>query len=290
MILKDRDGNEICSFDKSDLLFSSDARQIKIYRVRSIADGKIKLLKVPYDKLSNNLIQNEADFLRFLADKSDEFEKKNKQLGNEYLIHYDWLFPVLEDSFLTGPEQGGRQMNLLSICDAHVADFVPLAKMFSDYRVDARTSAWMLGRMLKLQTFVEQCGASFCAHRDYIIFEPKSHRLVYLNWLDATRNPDNFRDNVASLKESATCFTCWTNWYSEEEGLEYDSDRFTNEEELLETYRFLAEYPEIDAIEAHRILYKTLDSLWGRNYHPFTYIKASELIWHSLGSDDDFCP
>lgn len=289
MILKDRDGKEICSFDKSDLLFSSDARQIKIYRVRSVADGEIKLLKVPYDKLCNNLIQNEADFLRFLAEKSEESERKNEELGNVYLIHYDWLFPVLEDSFLTGPEQGGRQMNLLSIRDAQVDDFVPLAKMFSDYRVDARTSAWMLGRMLKLQTFVEQCGASFCAHRDYIIFEPKNHRLVYLNWLDATRNPDNCEDNVASLKESVNCFMCWTNWYSEEEGLEYDSDRFKNEAKLLKTYSFLAEY-EIDAMEAHYMLYKTLDSIWERNYYPFTYIKASEKIWHSLEPDEDFCP
>ena len=126
MILKDRDGKEICSFDKSDLLFSSDAEQIKIYRVRSIADGKIKLLKVPYDKFSNNLIQNEASFLRFLAEKSDEYEMKNKELGHDYAIHYDWLFPVLEESFLTGSDQGGRQMNLLSIRDANVSDFVPI--------------------------------------------------------------------------------------------------------------------------------------------------------------------
>ena len=290
MILKDRDGKEICIVNESDLLFSSEARKIRIYRAISATDGKIKLLKVPFNKLDNNLIQNEANFLRFLAEQSDDFERKNKELGNDYELHYDWLFPVLEESFLVGPDQGGRQMNLLSIRDADVKDFVPLAKMFDDYRVDARTSAWMLGRMLKLQTFIEQCRASFCAHRDYIVFEPKEHRLVYLNWIDASINPRTLGDNVASLAESVACFTCWTNWYSEEEGLEYDPDRFENEKKQLKCYNFLAEYPELDAVEAHRMLYETLDSVWGRSYHPFTYIKSSEKIWHSLEPDEDFYP
>lgn len=287
MILRDRDGEQVCSFDQSNLLFVSEARRFKLYLVKG-ADGENKLLKVPLDRYGNGSIQHEAVFLQYLASKSSEFELEFGEKHDNEKLHYDWIFPVLDRTFLTGEDQGGRQMNLLSIQDADVADFTPLSKMYSEYRVDARTSAWMLGRMLKLLTFIEEIDASLIVHRESIIFEPKMHRLVYIDWINA--NHGNFgMIRSTSIAESVQTFREWTSWYSD---FDYDSGYPSDEKEAqyLHTLQNIEEHSEIGAAWAHRELYKTLDHLWGRNYHPFSYKKLKDNTWHSYDGKNILCP
>ena len=270
LTITDRKGVPRCIFDAiEDRLSVSD--QFELYHVREPSGHKDYLLRVPVGRNGSSKMSFEADKLSFMAVASERLEKTYQDYRHDpgVHIHYDWLFPELVDTFISGPEQGNRQMNLLTIRDAAISDFVPMSDLQIRYNIDAKTCAWILGRFFKLQAFLEHVGGIFIFRADQVILEPKAHRMVHLDW--------SYSDEVYhwdSVNRAAFSMSYWLRL----NGTPY-------EENFRDLLAYFNDSIEMRGEEAYKLLYKNIDEWWGRDYHPFTYFDKERQIWHTL--DDD---
>lgn len=198
-------------------------------------------------------------------------------------LHYDWLFPVVTESFCC-MEQGGRQVNILEIPDASLDDMTSLAGIPNKkMRLDLRSSAWIVGRMLKLQSLLCLAAVSASIGMSKFLIAPEHHRLVMLDWGDSaicktvdweSSNLNVARAGIMGLRLIGATSTEdeWQYPYA----LENASDEIyiqclRDMAALRAGYRgeYIWENRSMRTI-AHFKFYETVDCLWGRKYHPFT--------------------
>lgn len=268
MLLTDRNGAKKCIVNPDqDLLLV--AKNYKLYLARKPDEEKTYFLRVPNDRSQNGQMNFEAEMLRHLAKCSEVTEARYAETtGNpDARVHYDWLFPSLEDTFLTGEDQGGRQVNMLGVSDAEVSDFMPLPKLKEAFDVDAKTAAWIIGRLFKLQTFLEDNGGFYNFREDQVIIEPKMHRLVYLGWSDAGEVC-----NWDSVAKAAQAIRPWVR-----------KNDTPDEDKFIELLEYLSDTElKMDGIRAHRTLYTDITKWWGHAYYPFTYFDKQVGSWRQM--------
>lgn len=277
MILVDKNGAKICELEpETDLL--SETSWFRLYRSKSLDGKQSYLLRVPTDECYNGEINLEAVMLAHFEDWSNSTESDySKAKGDPNArIHYDWLFPKLVGSFLTGEDQAFRQVNLLSVRDALVEDFVPMVKLMEKYKVDAKTGAWILGRFYKLQTFLEDCGGLYNFNVDGVILEPRMHRMVYLGFPCS----GELCDWDKSVRNATSVILDWI----ENDGTEHEED-FRG---LLEWICDENNGRKWSGTDAHCIFYKQLDVWWGHKYHPFTYMNRETGEWQTITETPKF--
>ena len=238
------------------------------------ADGSSVVLKVAKTFEDGDVLAFEAG--KFNTMKTVEAEiRRFQNPTKENDSHYDWLFAKLEASFIE-QSQGGRRINVYSLPDVDFDKLIPLSKLMAKIEVDAKTSAWILGRIFKLYGFFELIAVAndqstieypVFSIGDYLI-EPEKHRVIFYNF------PEKNVDVVANdyVKEIAKTFLEWA--VIEEEDKAY--------RELLEN---LARDGSMTFEAAHKMMYAVIEELWGRKYHTFTYRDKGTLIWKNLKED-----
>ena len=253
-----------------DLVLTSD--WFKLYRAKSLDDKQSFLLRVPTDPCWNGEINLEAELLAHYVACCEDIETRYSKAKNNPAarVHYDWLLPQLSMTFITDESQGNRQVNLLTVRDANVEDFIPMAKLVEKYKVDARTAAWILGRLYKLQSFLEDYGGPYNFNVDGVILEPRMHRLVYLGIIRS----GEWCDWHTSLRNATTAIHDWV----ELNGTVHEKDFL----EWLEWAGTEDYYSYQDATETHKMFYAKLDEWWGHKYHPFTYMERETGAWHTI--------
>lgn len=270
MLVYDQLGTARCEIadPEKDLLFRGDG--YSLYLATDPTDEKTGFLRLPRDRLGNAKMQLEVEKLQFMANASEEFERAYQTLGNDpnARIHYAWLFPKLEYSFICDESQGKRQANFLTAVDAELKDFFPFPRLTAKYKVDAKTGAWILGRFYKLQAFADAVDLSFNFYSDQVVIEPRFHRMIYLGWNLDKKQDDWYWNNIARMTKCIVDF------------IEPDNSRET--QGFLFSLIPLTEEFGTKGEEAHRWLYTTIEGLWGHKYHPFTYFDRSSNTWHSL--------
>lgn len=192
-------------------------------------------------------------------------------------LHYDWLIPMLSESFVCEP-QGRRQVNILSFAGIEAGEFMPLAQILQkNQRVDLKTSVWIVGRMLKLLDFTidAEVGTSFAL--DKFLLGPREHHLVMLDWTNARKVFGDDREGVnLNILRIGECGLKLIGATYDKTGWQYDYPYVENEVEYIDFLHQMATLSEPfyrsyqDIRRTHRRFYGVVDKVWGRAYHPFT--------------------
>lgn len=218
-------------------------------------------------------LAEEASWFKLLQAFIAEVTVMQKGLGKAD-AHYDWLFARLDSSFLEST-QGDRRVNVLKVVDVDLSKLVPLSRLHAQTKIDARSSIWILGRLLKIYGFYELLAmsgdnpvvqyANF-SPGDYLI-GPERHRLIYYN------HAEHAADVVANqyVAVIAKFILDWTVFV--------DNPAEQRYWQLLNDF---AAAGRVTCEEAHSELYRLVNKFWGIKYHPFTYRDQNTSKWQTI--------
>ncbi len=228
-----------------------------------------------------------------------EFDQRRDELMNRRL-HYDWLFPILHESFII-TEQGKRRANVLEFVGANIADLMPLGQIVQQkQRVDLKTSAWIIGRMLKLLAFCASAKVQVSMTMAKFLLGPEHHHLVLLDWSNALNEyyaieQEDFNLNISRI---GRCGLDLLDVRYDETGWTYSYPYQENEEKEITYIQFLYDMAFLrrqfyrnyhDAYNAHRAFYGVVDDAWNKGYHPFTvYPVDADISWGKPCHDHPF--
>lgn len=210
-----------------------------------------------------------------------ELDKKSQQLEEEYarvrtspnhFLNYDLGFPEVIDSFVYS-EQGGRHINILRF--RHVEDverLVPLDTMVNKDRlcVDLHTSAWIMGKSLKLLSFAHSEDIAVGELLGNIVIEPNEHYVVIFDWSSAKTSAAGelpAADKRKDIADAAKAVYMAIGGDLETGDLPEIHDL---NQAYVENLWCLTRGGSADADVAHRLFYQLVDSIWERGFYEFT--------------------
>lgn len=184
--------------------------EAKSYRMRlckEVSTGRQCLLLVAQSAEDNGVLDRIAYFLRQFTTKAEELEEKYAKIKAESdpPLNYNLGFPEVLDNFVVS-DQGSRRVIILAFRNvANVGSMVPVSNIARQHRrIDIKTSAWILGKSLKLLTFVHSLG-TLVGRLDAtnILIEPDKHYVVLFDWSDAKSHPNGVSAEAARQEISA---------------------------------------------------------------------------------------
>lgn len=240
---------------------------------------EMRILAIATQAEHNPIIDRVAYLLKRLSERSDFFEEEYAAEPDhaEQKVHFDWLFPQVVDDF-TLHEQGERKVMILFFPDVDLRQTFALMQLVDKrLRVDLKTSAWMMGRFLKLLSFLHESDVSTPILISNFLLEPTNHRLLMLNWTHANLG---YRLTAAqqcyAIKQAAeSALLLLDATYSDGEW-NYNYPLEDNEASYIACLAAMHRGEFNDAVYAHANFYTTIHQLWGRGYHPFTTHQKSD--------------
>lgn len=248
----------------------------RLYLCTQEGSGRQCLLQIAADAGNNGALDRAAFILGELERRAHQLEEEYAAVkaGPNVFLNYDLGFPELVDSFVL-TEQGGRRINILAFRSVeNVSQMVPLSNIIEKdgLRVDLRTSAWIMGKSLKLLAFAHSVGITVGRlDTANILIEPKEHYVVFFDWSNAqTTNtimipPQWGQADIAQAAQAVVALV----------GGDYETGAFPNDaSEEYKGYRDnlldLARGGQHNAQRAHGQFYQLVDALWERAFYPFT--------------------
>ncbi len=240
--------------------------------VCNATDGQF-LLKVATETGYNGLLDREAFFLRDIQAEIVRFDAAYKARNHTTEgLGFKRCVPHLIDSFIAN-DQGGRRVNIVSVYGAEkVFELVPLARLREKERVriDAKTSAWIMGRLLKIFSFTHPYGiGNGNVNGSNIVINPEKHHVVLLDWTIAHHYGGPVPYDDARAETSAAAKAVLAALGADEYGALPHSDQLPDRryEEFLVR---LAQVGVTDVQKAGQEFYELLGQLWPGGFHPFT--------------------
>jgi serine/threonine protein kinase len=247
----------------------------RLYLCRSDRTERQCLLQIATSAEQNGELERAAYVLKELKRRAEELEQEYAKVKSEenVMLNYDLGFPELIDSFVC-QEQGKRRINILAFKNvAKVGQLVPLTNITNKdhLRVDLRTSAWIMGKLLKLLVFAHSEGiAAGSLSGGNILIEPDQHYVLIFDWSAAQTSArevpnDLKRQEISQAAQSVVTVL----------GGDLKTGVFPDDgEEVFGRYTEhilrLAQGKERITERAHAEFYKLVDSLWERKFYPFT--------------------
>jgi len=235
---------------------------------------QLMFFKIVTDAGTNSVLDREAMILRLLRDAALQLEQDYEERGGEGRLNYQLCFPEVVESFVTDDSQGRRRV-LISRFEAvpDLRDFISLQRIRirDRRRVDPRTSAWILGKTLKIIEYAHGQNASIGnIGGDNILIIPDQHYVAMYDWSNAefhqfgVPEPTVRRETSATAKEVILLL-----------GGDLASGAIPEDDQLFdERYQAfllkLARQGTRTATRAHKKFYGLIDALWERSFHPFT--------------------
>ena len=175
----------------------------------------------------------------------------------------DWLRSVEHDQNQISIGQGFNSYTMLQLA--------PLSNISQrdNLRIGLRSSAWVMGRLLKLLAFAHDEGIAVkLLEGNNILLEPERHFVVVFDWSMAQLYPVEVpaterRSDISSAARAvlhATGADAATGVYP------YPSDEAPK---YVQFIWHLASRRESNAEEAHTQFYELVDALFGRKFLPF---------------------
>ena len=217
------------------------------------------LLAVAASAELNSLLEQTEQTLALLSAEAQRFERDNAAHGGKPLS-YDRLFPRLRSAEISAA-QGSRRVHVLTLPEGAT---LPLAHIQANHdRVDLKTGAWIMGRMLKLLSFAHEIGLTVPVESAGILIDPDRHGLVFYDWSRAGRWPEGVpaQRRAAAISEAAALCLALTD--------EPDSCS-PGERDYLALLHEMQRLQYDDALAAHRAFYDLIRQIWGIAFHPFT--------------------
>jgi hypothetical protein len=179
---------------------------------------------------------------------------------------------LVVDSF-QAKEQGGRRVNILEIKDVDdITLMAPLSNLTArdKQRADLPSSAWIMGRLLKLLALVHASGIS--VNRlggNNVLFQPEKHFVVVLDWTGAELHQGNVPQvrRAGDIVQAARAV--FTAIGGNPQTLDYPYVIEEGDERYVEFLRQLIRGEEEDAKKAHRRFYRLVHGHFGRGFRPF---------------------
>ena len=159
-----------------------------VYHVTDEVDGKWYLLKIAADAAGNGRLDREALVLKDIEAEVERLRSQEKPGVYNGGLRYEKCFPRLHESFLF-TEQGNRRVNIIEIPGTQsVADLYPIQEWRTrdHVRIDPKSSAWLMGRLLKSFTLTHPIGIGVGKiDGGNILVNPKKHRAIFFDWSEA---------------------------------------------------------------------------------------------------------
>jgi len=263
----------------------AEASAFRLYLCTQEGTGRECLLKIVPDAARNGDLDRETFILGELIRRADELEARyaRERPDAKVPLNYGLFFPELIESFLFA-EQGGRRVSVFAFREVpEVRRMVPIGNVIRKDRlcIDLRTSAWIMGKALKLLAFTHAEGISVGrADTTNLLIEPDRHYVLIFDWSAATLHEEivpaeTRRNEIVQAARSVIALLVDDDHIAVAERDGYDVVDFglTNEPEerpYVDYLVTLAQGGERDAGLAHERFYALVDGLWPREFYPFT--------------------
>lgn len=253
-------------------------KRSRIYHCEKQEDGADCLLIIAAEAADNGVLDHAAFVLDLLGKKAAEYEESYTQVKTDpdSFVNYGISFPELIESFICD-QQGGRRINTICFKEVkRVSQLFPLRNITvkDRKRVDLRTSAWIMGKALKLHVFTHSLGITNGAVNDSnILIEPDQHYVVFFSWDDAVTHATSIPTELQRDEIAKTAQTVITLLGGDYERYDFPQDIISDETRLYTDYLLSLAHGRCSVAQhAHAEFYQIVDSLWGKVFHPFTTI------------------
>ena len=231
-------------------------------------DGGQYLLQIATNIEYNGELDRAAYILRELKRVSNSYELEYAKLFPDKRLNYDRLFPILVDSFICN-EQGGRRINILALKDVDsIYKMLPLSNLLvkDKLRITLETSGWIMGRLLKLISFVHPQGISFRQlDGNNVLIGLEQHHLVVFDWLLSHSYQDVVpievrKDDISNAAKAVFIAI----------GGDIRSGNYVygEQNQYIKFLWGLVCRQESDAERAHEQFYEVVYGLFGRKFYP----------------------
>ena len=246
-----------------------------VYLVTDEADGQWYMLKVSTDIAGNGLLDREALVLKDIQTEVDRLQATEKPGATGGGLRYEKLFPRLRESFLF-TEQGNRRINVIEVPDTDsVKNLVPIEQWRTRdlVRLDPKSSAWIVGRLLKVFTLTHPIGVSVGKiDGGNILVNPSKHRALFFDWTEAHQYeqyvpPEKVGEEIAQA--ATQVFLALGGSVSK--GTLPASDQLTDDRYAALLMQFMSGV-ERDPDKAAKRFYKLIREMWEPEFHTFTTI------------------
>jgi len=257
-----------------------DGGWYRLYICQVVGTDKQCLLQIAASPAHNGALERSSHILAMLKKQSDALEKEYADKGHKGVLNYDLCFPEVHETFIS-TEQGNRRVNILSFRNVpNIGDMVPLSNITakSRRRVDLRTSAWIMGKTLKVLTFAHSLGIAIRLVNDSnILINPDQHYVVVFDWSQSFTHPDIVpaERRVEDISQAARAVITAL-------GGGLDSRSFITDVTSPASGRYIdflysmARGMYRDAAAAHKRHYEIVDDLWERKFYPFTSLPLND--------------
>ncbi|MBI4257242.1 serine/threonine protein kinase [Candidatus Uhrbacteria bacterium] len=248
----------------------------RLYLCTQVGTGRQCLLQVAKETTHNGDLDRTAYILRELRAKADELERQyeSRRRFPDERLNYHFGFPEAVESFVV-KEQGGRRINVLVFpCVDNVIQLVPLYNIiYKDHkRVNTRTSAWIMGKILKILVFAHD--QEFQVNNlepSNILIEPDLHFVVVFDWSDARSSPHGMEADLTRADIMKAAHAVITLLGGDATMRSFPEDGVENASVYLDHLLQLAAGRQSSAAHAHKEFYQLLkNSLHWKGFHPFT--------------------
>lgn len=247
------------------------SKRFNLYQCE-LPDGGLGVLKIAATRESNSNMDREALVLQTLTDQALATEALNK---SAMPLNFQNFIPNLVETF-TSASQKNRRVSILTFPSVvkELSQLTPLSSLIRKerIRVDPRTSAWILGKVLKVLSFAYEhsvsCGLVSLGN---IMIERNKHGVVVFDWTQAFIHPiGNVSADVQGKEISQAARVAIAVMGGDlENGNLPESDQLTDNR--YEKFIWdLAQGKTDSATVAHHQFYDLIWSLWPRGFHPFT--------------------
>lgn len=250
----------------------SETSAYRWYLCEQVSSSRQCMLQVATGVEHNGGLEKAAFVLRKLRQTSDLFEVEYAKRGGSKKLSYERLFPGVVDGFV--PEnQGGRRVNILAFAEINeVTSLVPLSNLRErdNLRVSLTSSAWVMGRLLKLLGFTHGEGVAVrVLGGNNVLLEPMNHYAVVLDWSSAHL----YRDEVPAADRKLDIASAARGVFAAIGGNpatgEYTYHGDDRDRRYVEFLWSLATNRQSSAERAHEQFYTLVEELWGREFRPF---------------------
>jgi hypothetical protein len=256
--------------------------RFKFYQCAFESD-KTCILKIARKPAFNGLLDREVFLLQNLAQEALALEAEYQKVNqSDKLLNYHFFFPRFLESFIS-LDQGGSRISVISF--SHVAndlsDLTPLSylKEKEEVRIDPRSSAWILGKLLTMLAFLKDQSVFVTdLSGDNIFINRSQHYVMLFDWTQATWGNGEMSKDLVALNISKITKEVI-------KALDGDlvSKKLPENEQLInndyEKYLFeLSSGVWKDFILAHKKFYDMVLSVWPREFYRFkTYCLTKKM-------------
>ncbi len=256
------------TYDVIDMLAATAA--YRVYLARDITNDTHCLLQVAAKREVNGNLERAAFLLGRFKKAADIYDVEYAKTHERKHLHHDRLYPAVVESFVSS-EQGDRRVNIFNLTNVkNILAIVPLSSLRQKdrLRIDPETSAWIMGRLLKLLNFTHGEGVlNGALTARNVLLHPEQHFAVTLDWSVARVFPGVVPAEfaVSDIASAATAVFEAIGGDATTEAWPYEGHV-----SYVSLLRRLMRGHESDASKAHDRFYELVREEYGNEFHPFT--------------------